>query len=146
MLFRSVQLANSGQHFATAPAFGEMTSYGSPQGNVWARRSTRSSTNPTTQTDSHILQEFPAQQSMPMQMPIPSSGFSDSTSIYANTPQGERGAWSKTWSATINGNNTSTYAGASDFEGNTLLRSSIWNDGQPGWNSNLQTPPGGQAG
>jgi hypothetical protein len=141
-----VQLANSGQHVATAPAFGEMTSYGSPQGNVWARGSTRSSTNPTTQTDSHILQEFPAQQSMPMQMPIPSSGFSDSTSIYANTPQGERGAWSKTWSATINGNNTSTYAGASDFEGNTLLRSSIWNDGQPGWNSNLQTPPGGQGG
>ena len=135
-----IQLANPGQQERA-------TSYRNTQSSSWGTAGSRQPGNSSTQAVNHVLQESLAQQFMPMSI---SSAFSSSSSIYANTPHGERiasgvGRGRSSFTAGTD-NNTTAYAGASDFNRNTMLQSSLWDNGQPSWGSNGQTPPGGQRG
>jgi hypothetical protein len=137
-------LTNSQQQMAAAIALDEM--HGRPGNASWPRKYSRPSPSPT-QPVNQILQESLAQQFMPMSMS--SSGFSDTSSIYANTPPaGKLYKGGSLRRVVFDGKNdsTTTFAGASDFDRNTMLQSSIWNDSQPGWVGYVPTPPGGQGG
>jgi hypothetical protein len=140
-----LQLSTAEQQLAAARAFDKMTGVDGSRYNSWGRTSSRP-TSATTSQPIHQLQEALAQQFMPMTQG--SSMFSDSSSIYANTPRAENrlsgGLRSNLY---LNGNNTTMYAGASDFERQTMLQSSLWDDGQPLRDGGyMQTPPGGQGG
>jgi hypothetical protein len=145
------QLATTRQQFAAAVALDEMTGYSRPKNNSWSTESSRRSSNMRTNTVNQntvnrVLQESLAQQFMPKS----SSMFSESSSIYANTPHDRNisngGTLSNVMYAASNGNNTTAYAGASDFDRATMLQSSIWNNSQPSWGGYAQTPPRGQGG
>lgn len=89
-----------------------------------------------------------------------SSNFSESSNIYANnTPRthtrypsgnnfgviGPRSSVSFSASNGMNNvNNTTYYAGNSEFDRTTRLRSSLWNGSQPATWGNMPTPPPGQ--
>lgn len=110
----------------------------------WGRNS-QPTVNPRPLPVSQMLHESLSQQYKPMT--IGSSAFTDSSSIYANTPRAEShsgGSWNGY--NINNGHNTTVYAGASDFERTALLQSSIWDGSQPACGSYVQTPPGGQGG
>ena len=137
-----IQLATSGQQDG-------FVSYQSTQNSASGAACSRRPSNPDTEAVNSILQESLAKQFMPMS--ITPSAFTNSSSIYANTPHGgERFAKDSTWGKSSynmnHENNTTAYAGASDFERNAMLRSSIWDNSQPSWGGYVQTPPGGQRG
>ncbi|RDW89348.1 hypothetical protein BP6252_01380 [Coleophoma cylindrospora] len=132
-----LQLATHEQQAQTAVALDEMTSFASSARNSWGA--------PPSQPVSQMLQDTLAQQYA--QFPQ-SSGFTNTSSIYENnTPAlGTRNVGRNVSRAGFNGNNTTMYTGASDFDRTTMLQSSIWPGSQPsGWQYN-QTPPGGQGG
>jgi len=139
------QLSTSEQQFAAATALDKMTGYGrSAIGSLG--KSSRPS-NVLLQSVSHTSQESLPQQFMPMT--AASSDFTDSSSIYANTPRVEHchsgiGLRGAPYAAT-NGYNTTTYAGASDFDRTTMLQSSIWEGSQAVIRGGyISTPPAGQ--
>jgi hypothetical protein len=101
-----------------------ISSYKSTQSSAWGMTSSRPPSNSTTQEVNHILQESLTQQYM--SVPI-SSNFSNSSSLYANTPHGEPVSRGGGWG---NDNNTAAYAGASDFDRHAMLQSSIWDNNQ----------------
>jgi hypothetical protein len=142
-----LQFATSQQQLAAAAALDEMTGYGKSKYNSWGR-SSRPSSNSASQPVNQILQESLSQQFMPLSMQ--STSFSESSSLYANTPHAENrysdGASRTGLFSGSKGNNTTHYAGESDFDRTTMLQSSIWNGSQPGWGAYVQTPPGGQGG
>jgi len=116
-----------------------------PKFNSWGRQLSRPVSGSLPRPVSQILQDSLAQQFMPM-----SSNFSDSSSLYANsTPMparnGGAGSWDAAFSA-MNGGNSTVYAGASDFDRETMLQSSIWNGSQKFPGPYVGTPPGGQGG
>lgn len=134
------QFSTSEQQLAAANSLEEITGYSAS----WVRNP-RPATMSTSQSLIHSLQEPSSQQYMPMTMG--SSAFSASSSIYANTPRGEnRYGGGMNGYGVGTGNNTTTYAGASDFERVVMQQSSIWDGSQPARNSYMQTPPGGQGG
>jgi hypothetical protein len=105
--------------------------------------------NPTSQAVNDILQQSLAEQFNPMS--ITSSGFSQSSSLYANntplqrqhlTGGGVRGQFAPNHAD----NNSTFYPGGSDFDTEAMLRSSIWNGSKPQRGNYRQTPPGGQGG
>lgn len=111
------------------------------------RKPLQAMSNPKIQPVSQMLHESLSQQYGPMTMG--SSAFTDSSSIYANnTPRVENHYSGGGWNGyTIgNGNNTTMYAGASDFERTTLLQSFVWDGSHPARGDYVQTPPGGQGG
>ncbi|KAF8865925.1 hypothetical protein BDZ45DRAFT_379194 [Acephala macrosclerotiorum] len=140
-------LSTREDRLAAAAALDEMTGYSTSKtgSGSWGRNSQRPKAGSLQRPVSEILQESLAQQYLPY-----SSAFTDSSSLYGNTPHTRNrpsGDYSKgNIFNTANGNST-TYAGASDFDRTTMLQSSLWNGNQPGgWSQHVQTPPGGQGG
>ena len=82
----------------------------------------------------------------PQYMSMNSSAFSDPSSIYENTTPTRFPAWRSGPFGAVNGNNSTIYPGASDFDRNAMLNSSIWNDSQFSRGAYSNTPPGGQGG
>lgn len=112
----------------------------------------KGASNTSSQAINEILQRKLAEQFNPMS--ITSSGFSDSSSLYANnTPlaqqqpkgRGMRGPMGQ-FAPTNTANNSTFYAGGTDFDTEAMLRSSIWNGSQPRNGNYSQTPPGNQGG
>jgi len=137
-----LQLITGQQQHAAAAALDEMTGYTKSNHTSWGRD--RQGSGTPSQAVNQILQDSLAQQFMPL------SNFSDSSSIYVNTPHAANrysgGALTGDSYSSVIGNNTTTYAGASDFDKTTMLQSSIWNGSQQAWQGYVQTPPGGQGG
>lgn len=138
-----LQLATAEQQEQAAADLDEMTGFGTRTRNSWGR--------PAPQAVNQVLQESLAQQYSPL--PMQSSAFSDTSSIYFNPTQAANrrsgGAFNHGQFSVANGNNTTTYAGASDFDRHMMFQSSLWNGSQPvgGWQGYTQTPPpGGQGG
>jgi hypothetical protein len=143
-----LSLSTNEQRLAAAAALDEMTGHGSGKRSSWGRVS-RPLSNPISQPVNQLLQESLAQQYMPMS----SSAWSESSSIYANTPQQPRHPSSVLRASApafphANGNDSTHYPGGTDFDKNTTLQSSIWNGSQPAsaWGGYVQTPPGAQGG
>jgi hypothetical protein len=143
-----LSLSTNEQRLAAAAALDEMTGYGSGKRSSWGRVS-RPLSNPISQPANQLPQESLAQQYMPM----PSSAWSESSSIYANTPQQPRHPGSVLRANApafphTNGNDSTHYPGGTDFDKNTMLQSSIWNGSQAAsaWGGYVQTPPGAQGG
>jgi hypothetical protein len=129
-----VQLATREQQATAAAALDDKTGHGNAQGRSWAGSNPRPLTNPGAQSSS---QQF---------MSMPSSEFSSSSSIYANSsPYGGRvssgRAAARAPFVVTNGNNT-TESGAFDFNTNAMLQSSLWRS-EPAYG---YTPPAGQGG
>jgi len=126
-----------------------MIGYDSTRSGSWGRRSARPTSNPTAQPINQLRQDSVSQQYGPT-MSMSSSAFSEASSLYANTtlfqyrPIG--GELRRGQLATMNGNNSTFYDGASDFEKNVMLQSSLWYNSQPVRGGHVQTPPGGQGG
>jgi len=140
------QLTNPQRQLAAATALDEMTGYRSSR-DSWGRKNSRPFTNPSSQPVHQILQDSLAQQFGPMAMS--SFAFSDSSSIYANTPRTAHrynSAALRSGPLASDGNNTTTYAGASEFDRTAMLQSSLWASSQPARTGFSQTPPGGQGG
>jgi hypothetical protein len=137
------QFSTKEQQRAAASSLEEIAGY--TKSRSWSR-SSRPATNPKLPPVHQSLNESLSQQYMPMTMG--SSAFSASSSIYANTPRAEdryNGGGLRGYSGG-NGNNTTTYPGASDFERAIMLQSSFWDGSQPARGNYTQTPPGGQGG
>jgi hypothetical protein len=144
-----LQLTTPQQQFEAATALDEMTGYGSFNENTRGRKSSRPQGTEISPPVNQILQQSLAQQFRPKS--IPSSNFTDSSSIYANsTPRRESrfggGTLRSGPISTFNDDKTTVYAGASDFDKNTMLQSSLWNGSEVAWAGYTQTPPGGQGG
>ena len=145
-----LQLSTPQQQFEAAAALDLTTGYDTSK-NSWGRKSSRPQESQMSQPVNSVLQQSLAQQFRPAS--ISSSTFTDSSSVYANsTPrrlenQLGDGALGTGQASALSGNNTTLYAGASDFDRNTMLQSSLWNgNSEPGWGTYTQTPPGGQGG
>jgi hypothetical protein len=141
-----LSLTTPEQRLQAAIALDEATGFGPTKRGSWGSRASGPLSNPVSQPVNQILQESLAHQFMPM----PSSAFSDSSSIYANnTPQLQhravggplRGGLSLT-----NRNNSTVYPSASDFDKTTMLQSSLYDGSQQAWGGYVATPPGGQGG
>jgi Est1 DNA/RNA binding domain len=107
--------------------------------------------HPSSQAINDILQHKLAEQFNPMS--ITSSDFSDSSSLYTNnTPMARQqpiGGGMRApgqFAPTNTANNSTFYAGGTDFDTAAMLRSSIWNGSQPRHGNYTQTPPDNQGG
>jgi hypothetical protein len=142
-------LATSQQRMAAVEALDQMTGYDSTRSGSWGRRSARPTSNPTAQPINQLLQDSLSQQYGPT-MSMSSSAFSEASSLYANTTLSQYrpigGELRRGHLATMNGNNSTFYDGASDFEKNEMLQSSLWYNSQPVRGGHVQTPPSGQGG
>jgi hypothetical protein len=141
-----LQLSKPQQKLGAAAALNEMTSYG-PLANSWGRKASKPPE--MSAPINEVLQQPLAPQFRPMSMS--SSAFADSSSIYANsTPHRENrlggGHLRNGPVSTFNGNNSTIYAGASDFDKNTMLQSTLWNCSEAGYGGYMRSPPGGQGG
>ena len=149
------QLSTTQQQLEAAIALDQMTGF-PPYRNSWGRKSSTPQGTPMLGPVNQGVQQPLTHQVHPASMS--SSAFIDSSSIYANSTPcrnarlgvgagGEAlrsGPISK-----LNGNNMSTTtvsAGASDFDKNTMLQSSLWTGSEDVWGNYTQTPPGGQSG
>lgn len=138
-----LSLQSHEQRVQAAIALDQFTSgYGITQNTEfsWGRQSSRPLSHPISQPVNQILHESLAQQY------IPSSAFSDSSSIYVNnTPQQHfaPGRPLRHGIPTLNGNST-VYPGGSDFDRDIMLQSSLY-DGSSA-RGYIQTPAGGQGG
>ncbi|CZT10474.1 uncharacterized protein RAG0_14936 [Rhynchosporium agropyri] len=115
-----------------------------PKSSPWGRQTSRPTSGSFPKPISQQIQASLTQQYMPM-----SSNFSDSSSLYANsTPVPARAnlAGSRVGLGLVNGGNSTIYPGASAFDRDTMLQSSIWNNSQAFPGPYVQTPPGGQGG
>jgi hypothetical protein len=142
------QLSTIENQLAAAALLDKMTDYGRSGTDSWGGRSSGPVSNQKSPPVQQMLHESLSQQFTPMTMG--SSAFTNSSSIYGNTPRVEN-RYSGTGFgggpyAVGNGNNTTIYAGASDFERTTMLQSSIWDGSQPARRDYNHTPPGGQGG
>ncbi|KAE8446126.1 hypothetical protein EG329_012497 [Mollisiaceae sp. DMI_Dod_QoI] len=142
-----LSLSTRKNRLAAAEALDEMTGYSTPKtaSGSWGKSSLKPLSGSMQQPVNQILQESLAQQYMPY-----SSALTDSSSLYGNTPQNRNRLSSDSSKGnpftTANGNST-TYAGASDFDRTTMLQSSLWDGSQHGgWGQYVRTPPGGQGG
>ncbi|KAH8683301.1 hypothetical protein BGZ60DRAFT_524629 [Tricladium varicosporioides] len=136
------------KQMAAAAALDEMTGYGPSTRSSWDRQGSRPNSKPIAQSVNDILQAQLAQQFMPLSM---SSGFPDSSSIYANPTPAHQQINGRGFHEALPGalpaaqaNNSTIFPWASDFENHMMLQSSLWNGSQPRLGSYSQTPPGGQ--
>jgi len=136
-----LSFATEEQRLAAARTLDHVTGFGTTNNGPWGRESSRPSSSTTSQPVNQILQDSLVQQFMSM----PSTAFSDSSSIYGNTPQ-HRLSGGLLRGGAFSGNNSTAYAGASDFEKTAMRQSSFWNNSQPVRGGYTQTPPGGQGG
>jgi hypothetical protein len=141
-----LQLSTPQQQLEAAAALDAMTGYTAYNTNSWGRKSF---TPKTTQMSAPVNQLLKKNFDQPHQPA--SSNFTDSSSIYVNgTPRREPllggGTLRNGPVVTANGNNSTIYPGASDFDKETMLQSSLWNGSQAGPGRYTQTPPGGQGG
>jgi hypothetical protein len=142
-----LSLSTRENRLTAAQALDEITGFSTSKtgSGSWGRGSQRPSSGSFQQPVNQILQESLAQQYMPY-----SSDFTQSSSLYGNTPQPHNrlnGDYSKGNPFNTGNGNSTHYAGASDFDRTTMLQSSVWNGSQPGgWAQYVQTPPGGQGG
>jgi hypothetical protein len=138
-----LSLSTKEKRLSAATALDEIASFGGNLSGSWGRRSARLLSNPVSQSVNQALQDNLTQQFMP------SSVFTESSSLYPDATQqrfvgfgAARAAFTPT-----NGNNSTVYPGASDFEQTIMLQSSIWNGSQQAsFSGYVQTPPGGQGG
>lgn len=134
----------SPMHLANSNPQGGMVSY---QSTPWGTIASRQPNSSNSQGVSDALQESLAQKFKPMS--ISSSGFSSSSSIYAGTQKCDpstRGAASDRAPFVATTDNTTSYTGASSFDRNAMLQSSIWDNNLSTWGEIGKTPPGGQRG
>ena len=144
-----LQLSTPQQQFEAAAVLDRIAGHDTSK-DSWGGKSSRPQESHISQPVNSALQQSLAQHFQPSS--ISSSTFTDPSSIYANStprrlenyPGG--GALRPGQVSALDGNNTTLYAGASDFDRNTMLQSSLWNDSELGWASYAQTPPGGQGG
>jgi hypothetical protein len=81
----------------------------------------------------------------PLEVQYQSSDFSNSSSIYQNTPTFGQIGPNGRGSYNIPRNSGPAYGVRSEYEKQTILRSSAWNGSQPvAYSHNSQTPPSGQ--
>lgn len=129
-------LSTKEKRLSAAHALDEMNGFGSDRGSPWGP--TRFTPNPSSYSVNQSLQESLSRQ-------YASSSFSNSSGIFPDATQ-QRMNGTRAFNAgpfAVNGNDSTIYPGASDFERNVMLQSSIWNGSQPHQRS-MQTPPGGQ--
>lgn len=106
--------------------------------------------NPNSQAVNESLQKSLAEQFDPTS--IMSSDFTNSSSVYVDdTPRHRQpfngGGMKGQFAPVSNANNSTFYAGGSDFDTAAMLQSSIWNGSQPRHDAAYsQTPPGNQGG
>ncbi|KUJ19865.1 uncharacterized protein LY89DRAFT_731115 [Mollisia scopiformis] len=141
-----LSLSTKENRLSAAATLEQMTGYSTFKtgSGYWGRNSSRPVSGSFQQPVNEILQESLNQPYMSY-----SSAFADSSSMYGNTPQtyNRLNGGSLTGNSFPTGNGNSTiYGGASDFDTDLMLRSSLANGGQSGWTQNFQTPPGGQGG
>jgi hypothetical protein len=138
-----LQLSTPQQQKHAAVALDQLTRNYESSKKTWARDALRSD----SQNVNSLLQQSLARQFNPASN---SSAFTNSSSIYENsTPRYAEnrrlgGALRTGQAGFMNGNNTTIYEGASDFDKTTLLQSSLWNGTQSSYGHG--TPPGGQGG
>ena len=143
-----LQLSTPKQQFEAAAALDKMTGY-TFKGS-WGRKSSRPQEIQTSAPVNQLLQQSFSPQFRPIS--TYSSAFTETSSIYANsTPSrdvrlGGRALRSGPVPTYNDINNTTVYAGASDFDKNTMLQSSLFNGSQAHRGGYTQTPPGGQGG
>jgi hypothetical protein len=137
----SLQFSSSEQQMAAAAALDQSTGYNHSQRLSWGSNPPPSNPLPTYTPQQSVSQQL--HQSLSQQYNLPSSTvFSHPSSLYSGTPIGCFGGGRPY--GDLSHNASTNYAGASDFDLNTMLQSSIWNGSQQGWTGPVQTPPNGQ--
>ncbi|KAL2067996.1 hypothetical protein VTL71DRAFT_16094 [Oculimacula yallundae] len=115
-----------------------------PKNSPWGRQPSRPVSGGFPPPVSQQIQESLASQFMM------SSNFSESSSLYANTTpvpaRSNLAASRNTGFGFTSGGNSTIYPGASAFDRDTMLQSSIWDNSQAFAGPYIQTPPGGQGG
>ena len=142
-----LQLSTPQQQIEAATALDRMTGYASFQ-TPWGKAPSKPQDNQMSPPFNHASQQSVAQQTRPT--PTSYSAFTDTSSIYANSaPHHEHrrgGTLGSGPVAGFNGNNTTVYAGASDFDDDTMLQTPLWNANGSQAGGYTHTPPGGQGG
>jgi hypothetical protein len=137
----SLQLSSNEQQMAAATALDQSTSYSHGQRLSWGHNPPPSNSLPIYTPQQSVSQQL--HQSLSQQYNPPSSTvFSHPSSLYLGTPMGHFGEGRPY--GDLSHNASTNYAGASDFDLNAMLQSSIWNGSQQGWAGPVQTPPNGQ--
>jgi len=137
----SLPLSSDEQQRPATNAIGQSTSYSHSQRLSWGNNTPPSNTLPTYTPQHSVGQQL--HQSLSNQYNLPSSAaFSHPSSLYSGTPMGRFGAGRA--HGDLSHNASTNYPGASDFDLNAMLQSSIWNGSQQGWAGPVQTPPNGQ--
>jgi hypothetical protein len=140
-----LSLSTKENQLAAAALLDEITGYSPTKSGFgsWGRSSSRPLSSSVKPPVNQVLQESLAQQ-YPASY---SSAFTNSSSIYGNTPPvRNRLSGGANWANTTANGNSTIYPGATDFDRTTMLQSSIWNGSQPGLGEYVRTPPGGQGG
>ena len=130
-----IQAAIALDHFASGYGRTQNTEFS------WGRPTPRPLSHPISQPVNQLWQESIAHQYMP------SSGFSESSSIYVNnTPyQHPAPGGPHRNGVTAFDVNSTIYPGGTDFDKDIMLQSSLYNGSQSA-SGYIQTPPGGQGG
>ena len=137
----SLQLSSNEQQMAAATALDQSTGYSHGQRLSWGHNPPPSNSLPIYTPQQSVSQQL--HQSLSQQYNPPSSTvFSHPSSLYSGTPMGRFGEGRPY--GDLSHNASTNYAGASDFDLNAMLQSSIWNGSQQGWAGPVQTPPNGQ--
>lgn len=137
----SLQSSSSERQLTAASALDQATGFGHSQRLSWGYNPSTPNPLPTYTTHQSFSQQL--QQSLSQQYNPPSSTvFSHPSSLYSGTPMGHFGGGRPY--GDLSHDASTNYAGASDFDLNTMLRSSIWNGSQQERAGPIQTPPNGQ--
>jgi hypothetical protein len=137
----SLQFLPGEQQMAMANALGHSTDNSQGQRLSWGSNPPPFNSLPSYTPQQSVSQQL--QQSLSQQYNQPSSAvFSHPSSLYSGTPMGHFGG-SRPY-GDLSHNASTNYPGASDFDLNAMLQSSIWNGSQQGWAGPVQTPPNGQ--
>jgi hypothetical protein len=106
----------------------------------WKRSSWEPLQNDSQQTPSRKEVSSQLMESLIQQYGPPGSKFTQSSSLYASTPNNVPRRYGDP-----SMNDSTRYTGASDFDKSALLQSSLWNGSQPAnWGNGDPTPPPGQ--
>ncbi|KAG9235516.1 hypothetical protein BJ875DRAFT_269051 [Amylocarpus encephaloides] len=134
-------LATPLQRMAAAAHLDQLTGLKQSPKYSWGENNPGPQLKPLSPARNNFLKEELVRSSVPLDM---SSDFPDDSSIYINTPIGHHRS---NKSRGIVGNNSNFYPGASDFDTEFMLQSSLFPiDSQRHTGGYSQTPPGGQGG
>lgn len=139
--FPSMNYSTNGDQLAAAAALDQMTGMQQRSSNGRSTKARNQSASfDTSKPVNQMLQESLAKQFEPMS--LSSSVFSSNSSIYANNSP-PKSYYGRTLNRpSFNGNDSTIYPGASDFDRTTMLQSSLWNSSQT--DKDNHTPPAGQ--